>query len=31
VSTTPTMRPTSLSAEQVADVIGYLLTLRGVQ
>jgi putative heme-binding domain-containing protein len=30
VSTTATMRPTSLSAEQVADVIGYLLTLRGV-
>jgi putative heme-binding domain-containing protein len=31
VSTTATMRPTSLSAEQVADVIGYLLTLRGIQ
>jgi cytochrome c oxidase cbb3-type subunit 3 len=31
VTTTATMRPTSLSAEQVADVIGYLLTLRGVQ
>ena len=31
VSTTATMRPTSLSAEQVADVIGYLLSLRGIQ
>ncbi len=31
VSTTATMRPTTLSAEQVADVIGYLLSLRGVQ
>jgi cytochrome c oxidase cbb3-type subunit 3 len=31
VTTTATMRPTNLSAEQVADVIGYLLTLRGIQ
>jgi len=31
VSTTATMRPTTLSADQVADVIGYLLTLRGIQ
>jgi putative heme-binding domain-containing protein len=31
VSTTATMRPTTLSADQVADVIGYLLSLRGVQ
>jgi hypothetical protein len=31
VSTTPTMRATSLDAEQVADVIGYLLSLQGVQ
>ena len=30
VSLTPTMRPTTLSAEQVADVIGYLLSLRGL-
>jgi putative heme-binding domain-containing protein len=30
VSTTATMRPTTMSAEQVADVIGYLLSLRGV-
>ena len=30
VSTTATMRPTTLSADQVADVIGYLLSLRGV-
>jgi putative heme-binding domain-containing protein len=31
VSTSATMRPTTLSADQVADVIGYLLSLRGVQ
>ena len=30
VSRTATMRPTTLSAEQVADVIGYLLSLRGI-
>jgi len=30
MSTTATMRPTSLSADQVADVIGYLLSLRGI-
>ncbi len=30
VSSTATMRPTSLSADQVADVIGYLLSLRGI-
>ncbi len=30
VSLTPTMRPTTLSADQVADVIGYLLSLRGL-
>jgi putative heme-binding domain-containing protein len=30
VSTTATMRPTSLSPDQVADVIGYLLSLRGI-
>lgn len=30
VSRTATMRPTTLSADQVADVIGYLLSLRGL-
>ena len=30
IVTTATMRPTTLTADQVADVIGYLLTLRGV-
>lgn len=30
VSRTATMRPTMLSADQVADVIGYLLSLRGL-
>jgi putative heme-binding domain-containing protein len=30
ISTTATMRPTTLSAEKVADVIGYLLSLRGI-
>jgi putative heme-binding domain-containing protein len=30
VSLTATMRPTSMSADQVADVIGYLLSLRGL-
>mgnify|MGYP001823479640 CR=1 FL=1 len=29
VSTTPIMQPTTLSNEQVADVVGYLLSLRG--
>ena len=29
VSTTSIMQPTTLSTEQVADVIGYLLSLRG--
>lgn len=31
VSTTPTMRPTTLNSDQVADLVGYLLSLRGVQ
>lgn len=31
VSSLPTMEPTSLSSEEVADVIGYLLSLRGLQ
>jgi putative heme-binding domain-containing protein len=31
VSRTPTMEPTTLSGEEVADVIGYLLSLRGMQ
>ena len=31
VAETATMRPTELSAEQVADLIGYLLTLRGLR
>jgi putative heme-binding domain-containing protein len=30
VSETPIMEPTTLSADQVADVIGYLLSLRGL-
>jgi len=30
VSTSATMRPTTLSANEVADVIGYLLSLRGL-
>lgn len=30
ISTTATMRPTRLSADEVADLIGYLLTLRGL-
>ena len=30
VSRTPTHEPTSLSADEVADVIGYLLSLRGL-
>ncbi len=30
VSTSATMRPTTLSADEVADVIGYLLSLRGL-
>jgi cytochrome c oxidase cbb3-type subunit III len=30
VSTTATMRPTTLSAGEIADVIGYLLSLRGL-
>ncbi len=29
VSTTPTMSPTSLTTDEVADVVGYLLSLRG--
>jgi len=29
VSTTPIMQPTTLSSEQVADVVGYLLSLKG--
>jgi putative heme-binding domain-containing protein len=31
VSLIPTMEPTTLSSDEVADVIGYLLSLRGVQ
>ncbi len=31
VSSTPTMGPTTLSSAEVADVIGYLLSLRGMQ
>jgi putative heme-binding domain-containing protein len=31
VTTTATMRPTTLTPDQVADVIGYLLSLRGIQ
>lgn len=31
VSLTPIMSPTTLSSEEVADVIGYLLSLRGIQ
>lgn len=31
VSRLPTMEPTTLSSSQVADVIGYLLSLRGLQ
>lgn len=31
VSNTPTMEPTTLSSDQVADLIGYLLSLRGIQ
>ena len=31
VSLTPTMEPTTLSRDEVADVIGYLLSLRGIQ
>ena len=30
VSLTPTMRPTTLSSDQVADLVGYLLSLRGL-
>ncbi len=31
VSRSPTMEPTTLSSDEVADVIGYLLSLRGLQ
>ena len=31
ISETPTMEPTTLSSDQVADLIGYLLSLRGMQ
>ena len=31
VSRTPIMNPTTLSSDEVADVIGYLLSLRGIQ
>ena len=31
VSDTPTMEPTTLSSDQVADLIGYLLSLRGLR
>ena len=31
VSETPTMEPTTLSSDQVADLLGYLLSLRGMQ
>jgi hypothetical protein len=30
VSETPIMEPTTLSADQVADLVGYLLSLRGL-
>jgi hypothetical protein len=30
VSETPVMTPTTLSSDEVADLIGYLLTLRGL-
>jgi putative heme-binding domain-containing protein len=30
VSSTPIMRPTALSSDQVADLVGYLLSLRGL-
>ena len=30
VSTVPTMQPTTLSADEVADLVGYLLSLRGL-
>ena len=31
VSRTPTHEPTSLSGDQLADLIGYLLSLQGLQ
>ena len=31
VRETPTMEPTTLSPDEVADLVGYLLTLRGVR
>jgi hypothetical protein len=31
ISRDPTMDPTTLSSDQVADVIGYLLSLRGLR
>ncbi len=31
ISDTPTHQPTTLSSDEVADLIGYLLTLRGLQ
>lgn len=31
VSPIPTMEPTTLSSDQVADLVGYLLSLRGIQ
>jgi hypothetical protein len=31
VSQQATMRPTNLSSEQVAEVIGYLMTLQGIR
>ena len=31
VSETPTMEPTTLSSDEVADLIGYLLTLEGLR
>ena len=30
VSETPTMEPTTLSSDEIADLIGYLLTLGGL-
>ena len=31
ISNEPSMRPTNMSSDEVADVIGYLLTLRGLE
>ena len=31
ISRDPTMEPTNMSSDQVADVVGYLLSLRGLR